>query len=265
MTLAPAFRAAYGLLTSGEGVELTALPSVLSMLPNWEISYSGIKRKRLWGIPIHDLVIRHGYKGVYQVNHYRVPVGERVGEPSVADYDVASVSLLEELSPLIGFELKFDKRTSLNSTWKRQRALTLDMNSMRLTEMHANEWGIAFDYATHDIGALWGKKSKPGEERGLKLSVKIGRKYSLGVLRDLNTGRSYAIDGNQEDTTRMGIELELHRYLNIKGFYEFTKYEPLVNTRMDLSKKFTRNTRAHSGYPLRMREYGVSLVFKLDI
>lgn len=265
MTLAPAFRAAYGLLTSGKGVELTALPSVLSMLPNWEISYSGIKRKRLWGIPIHDLVIRHGYKGVYQVNHYRVPVGERVGEPSVADYDVASVSLLEELSPLIGFELKFDKRTSLNSTWKRQRALTLDMNSMRMTEMHANEWGIAFDYATHDIGALWGKKSKPGEERGLKLSVKIGRKYSLGVLRDLNTGRSYAIDGNQEDTTRMGIELELHRYLNIKGFYEFTKYEPLVNTRMDLSKKFTRNTRAHSGYPLRMREYGVSLVFKLDI
>src|SRR5690606_12826558 len=111
--LIPAFLAAY---TGGDArySSLELFPGLLSMLPNWSVSYDGLSKLEFVQQYFRNLTLNHGYTSTYSVSSFSSFSNFAEGESGLgyvrnvlsnaptpsSMYDVAGVSLTESFNPL---------------------------------------------------------------------------------------------------------------------------------------------------------------------
>ena len=224
--------------------------------------------------------INHSYKSVYAVGSYNTystfmsymgSIGfiqdVTTGTPTPSSmYDVSTVSINEQFSPLIGVDMTFNNNLTLKAEYRKARVLTLSMTSQQLTETRSNDLVIGCGYKVADLNLFAPRKRARRKQRNKKLDEKTTPQASTGFSNDLNlrfdltfrdqsainrdilSVRSQATSGNRAVQASFTADYALSRFLTLSAYYDRQMNRPLLTS---------------SSYPTVTQDFGISLKFML--
>ena len=263
--LVPAFLAAYTGRDASK-VSLNPFLSVLSIIPNWSVTFDGLGRLPWMRDHFKSITLTHAYTCKYAIGSfgsYSTWVGadgnnKQVGfvrdvttdqpRPSSA-YDISSVSLTEAFSPLIGLNLTMKNSLSLKAEYRKQRNLTLNVTSVQLTEGHTDEYVVGAGYTIKNLNFI--SKRKDGSQKkvsnDLKLQVDFSYKDVTLLLRKMEEGITQASSGNKVLGVKISADYVLSQKINIQLFYDHQSTTPLIS----------------SSYPVKADNVGINIKLML--
>ena len=189
--LVPAFLAAY-CGKDAKSSPLSIFPSLMSMLPNWRITYSGLAKLSWFAERFKSFNINHAYKSIYAVGAYNsytnfmAYMGDygfisdvTSGNPIPSSmYNVSTVSINESFAPLLGVDMTFNSGLSAKLEYKKTRSLNLSMTSVALTENYSNDIVVGFGYKIKDLNLFGAKKIQAPKNSRSKKDTKDSKSSS---------------------------------------------------------------------------------------
>ena len=268
--LVPAFLAAY----TGRDVNsvemnpfMNLLMSLLQVLPNWSVTFDGLGRLPWMRDNFKSINLTHAYTCKYAIGSYSsystwVPAGDlsnkQVGFvrdvttdmpiPSSA-YDISSVTLTENFSPLIGLNMTMKNSLSAKFEYRKQRNISLNVNSVQITEGHTDEFVIGAGYTIKDLSFI--AKNRDGGQKkvsnDLKINVDVSYKDIKTLLRKVEEDLTQASSGNKVLGIKISADYVLSQKINLQFFYDHQGTTPLIS----------------SSYPIKSDNVGVNIKLML--
>ena len=289
----PAFLSAY-CHGDASSCGLDIFPSLLKMLPNWTLSYSGLSKLPWFADHFKSFNINHGYKSVYAVGAYNsftnyiAFMGDQgyvldvtSGNPIPSSmYNVNTVSLNESFSPLIGVDMTFNSGMTGKVEYKKTRSLNLSMTSVALTENYSNDIVIGLGYKVKDLN-LFGakglqdpstkkknqKNSKNSKDQTDSKSSSTTSKTRVGgVSHDLNLSCEFsyrlqnAINRNIQTNVSTGTQGSTAYNVKLRADYTFSRMLTMSGY-IDWQKNVPLVST--NSYPTTTADFGVSMKFSL--
>ena len=264
--LVPAFLAAY---TGRDANNMTLNPfmNLLQILPNWSVTYDGLGRLPWIKDHFKSVNLTHAYTCKYAIGSYStystwVPAdnisNKQIGFvrdvttdmpiPSSA-YDISSVSLTENFSPLIGLNLTMKNSLSTKFEYRKQRNISLSVNSVQITEGHTDEFVIGAGYTIKDLSFI--TKNREGRQKkvsnDLKLNVDFSYKDIKTLLRKVEENITQASSGNKVFGVKISADYVLSQKINLQLFYDHQGTTPLIS----------------SSYPIKSDNVGINIKLML--
>lgn len=264
--LVPAFLAAY---TGRDASRISLNPflSILQMLPNWSVTFDGLGRLPWMRDHFKSVNLTHAYTCKYAIGSYSsystwIPAGDlsdkhvgfvrnvETGAPIPSSaYDIASVNLSENFSPLIGLNLTMKNSLSTKFEYRKQRNISLNVNSVQITEGHTDEFVIGAGYTIKDLSFI--SKTKNGGQKkvsnDLKLSVDVSYKDIKTLLRKVEEDLTQASSGNKVFAIKISADYVLSQKINLQLFYDHQGTTPLIS----------------SSYPVKADNVGINIKLML--
>ncbi|MBH1960874.1 MAG: cell surface protein SprA [Flavobacteriia bacterium] len=255
--LIPAFQAA----VEGRSVngELTDPKKSGFPLPNWRVTYSGLKNIPFVNSQFSKFDILHGYTSTYtatgiqsSVDYYNfqnnptAPQTDTFGN-EFNPYTFSQVGYVEAFAPLIGADVTMRNNMQFRAQYNRDRMFMLGLVNHTLTEDAGNEYILGFGYIMKDLKL---KMNFKGKERTLKSDLNIRGDFSL---RDSQTritnilqNDSQVTGGQRMMSIKLSADYNMSQNFNIRLFYDqlLTRYKistafPLSTVRAGLTATFT--------------------------
>ncbi len=151
--------------------------------PNWTLRYNGLKSLPFFEDILSQFTLTHTYKGTMRINQFRTNLdfttqNYNATNPVSGNYysrfEVPTVQISEQFSPLLGIQMKTKKDLVFNIDYKKSRALDLSTDLLgKLTEKRSTGMTVGLGWTKQDvnIGFLTGDKKakkkrqkKDGEE-----------------------------------------------------------------------------------------------------
>lgn len=262
--LIPAFLAAYTGKDAGK-ISLSAFPSLLSLLPNWSVTYDGLNS--IPGIKNHFKSIRlnHVYSCFYQVGSYNSfsswvdAGGDDLGfirdvlngnpVPS-SPYDISSVSITEMFNPLFGIESVLNNNMTINLRYNHSRMLNLNIPSYQIIESTQKDWVVGMGYKINEFNRIIGLTSRNSKDFNNDLNIRadLSHKTDQALIRKIEERFTQATSGTTIITLKMSADYTMSRALSVTAFFDKVINKPLITS---------------SGYPTSNTNFGISLKFTL--
>ena len=247
--LVPAFLAAY----TGRDVNtvnLNPFMGILQILPNWSVTFDGLGKLPWLRDHFKSINLTHAYTCKYAIGSYSsystwVPARElsdkQVGFvrdvttdnplPSSA-YDISSVNLSENFSPLVGLNMTMKNSLSAKFEYRKQRNISLNINSVQITEGHTDEFVIGAGYTIKNLNFV--TKNRDGGQKkvsnDLKLNVDISYKDIKTLLRKVEEDLTQASSGNKVLGIKISADYVLSQKINLQFFYDHQGTTPLISS-----------------------------------
>ena len=256
--LIPAFQAAVeGRTPTGrlEDAKKSGFP-----LPNWRITYSGLKNIPLINSQFSKFDILHAYSSTYTATGIQSSVDyyNAQNNPSTAPqedtfgnkfnpYTFSQVGYVEAFSPLIGADVTMRNNMQFRAQYNRDRLFVLGLVNQTLTEDSGNEYIVGFGYILKDLKF---KMNFKGKTRTIKSDLNVRGDFSL---RDSQTritnilqNDSQITGGQRMMSFKLSADYNMSQNFNIRLFYDqlMTRYKistafPLSTIRAGLTATFT--------------------------
>ena len=286
--MVPAFLSAY---TSMGGNGLRVFPALTSMLPNWTIRYTGLGQLPWLRDHFKSVNLNHAYKSVYAVGAYSsystfmeymdglgFITDATTGNPMPSSmFNVATVSINESFSPLLGLDLTFYNNLTCKLEYRTTRVLNLSMTSVQINESTSNDWVVGLGYKINDVKLFgWNapknkkvkskskakgandqqnqdnkssvRKNNNGFNNDLNLRLDLSLRKQAAITRDIATMTSNASSGNSAFKLSFSAEYTMSRLLTLSFYFDRQKNTPLLSS---------------SSYPTTTQDFGLSLKFSL--
>jgi cell surface protein SprA len=264
--LIPAFLSAY---TGRDPAKTATTPflSLLNILPNWRMSYDGLSRIPWVKDKFRSISITHAYTCRYSIGSYTsystwVAMGDdddsalgyirdvqsNAPIPS-SPYEISSVSLTEQFSPLIGINAALKNSMTTKFEYKKQRNLALNLSSTQLIDAMTDEFVIGFGYVVKDFDVILKLKnnSQSRIKNDLKINADLSYKDIKSLLRKIDQDLTQASSGNKLLTLKIMADYVFSSKVNIQVFYDRQASTPLIS----------------STFPVSSTNFGVSFKFML--
>ncbi len=263
--LIPSFLAAY----TGRDIrkaKTDLFPDLSSLLPNWRMSYDGLSRIPWVKNNFKSISITHAYTCRYSIGNYTsystwVAMDENDNAmgyvrdvqsnnpiPS-SPYDISSVSLTEQFSPLIGINAALKNSMTAKVEYRKQRNLALNLTSTQIIEANSDEFVVGFGYLLKDFDVIL--KLKNNEQSRIKNDLKLNADFSFKdiktLLRKIDEDLTQASNGNKMLTFKLLADYVFSSKINIQFFFDRQVTTPLISTT----------------YPVASTNVGVNLKFML--
>ena len=274
----PAFLSAYS-GKDAEKISLDLLPSLASILPNWNVTYSGLSKLSFMKKLFRSFDINHGYKSLYTVGSYNsfssflsymgdlgfikdVTTGNPI--PS-SPYDISTVSINESFAPLMGVSMTFLNGITGKLEYKRTRVLTLSVSALQIVEAISKDFVIGTGYkiidfqpfapkmkgrnAKKDASASSSKGNSSGTiSHDLNLRLDLSLRNQSTLNRNITTGVTQPTSGNKAWKWSLSADYQLSRQLTLKLYYDYQRNIPLISS---------------AAYPVTNADFGASVKFNL--
>ena len=240
---------------------------LLQSLPNWSVTFDGLGKLPWLRDQFKSINLTHAYTCKYAVGSYSTystwtPAGELSNKqigfvrdvttdmpiPSSA-YDISSVTLTENFSPLIGLNMTMKNSLSAKFEYRKQRNISLNVNSVQITEGHTDEFVIGAGYTIKDLNFI--AKSKNGGQKkvsnDLKLNVDVSYKDIKTLLRKVEENLTQASSGNKVFGIKISADYVLSQKVNLQLFYDHQGTTPLIS----------------SSYPIKSDNVGINIKLML--
>ncbi len=222
-------------------------------LPNWDITYSGLKNVPWFNSKFETIELQHSYLSSYTVNgiqsnlnYYNDPVGLDLNQNRYNYYSYNSVSVQESFSPLIGVEATLRNNMQIRAQYNRDRSMILSLNNATLQEDFVKEYVIGFGYIIKDVKL---KLRYQGKVKNVKSDLNIRADFSLKDnetrLRRIIQDDVQITGGQNIFSLKVSADYNFSKYLNLKLFYDhqFSQYKistayPLTLIRAGISATF---------------------------
>ncbi len=242
--LIPAFLATY---TSPQMANLT-IDQLFNILPkpNWRINYNGLTK--LPGIKkvITSATINHTYNSTFNIGSFTTapdfllaldnagsiwPIFiDTVGQNFVNYYNVPSISITEQLAPLIGIDITWKNNITTKLDIKFSRNLNMSFVDYQLSEARTQEFTFGGGYKRKGTSLPVKYQGKP-----VKLDNDLTFRLDLTYRNDLTM--NYKLDQNLNTPTRgmksIGIapyiDYVVNNKLNIRIFYDYRRTIPATS------------------------------------
>ena len=264
--LVPAFIAAYT-GRDANSVSLSPFMNLLQSLPNWSVTFDGLGKLPWLRDQFKSINLTHAYTCKYAIGSYSTystwtPAGELSNKqigfvrdvttdmpvPSSA-YDISSVTLTENFSPLIGLNMTMKNSLSAKFEYRKQRNISLNVNSVQITEGHTDEFVIGAGYTIKNLNFI--AKSKNGGQKkvsnDLKLNVDVSYKDIKTLLRKVEEDLTQASSGNKVFGIKISADYVLSQKVNLQLFYDHQGTTPLIS----------------SSYPIKSDNIGINIKLML--
>jgi cell surface protein SprA len=263
--LIPSFLAAY---TGRDvnSVDTNPFLSLLSVLPNWRISYDGLSNIGWIKDHFKSISLTHAYTCRYSIGAYKsnltwVAMGDSRDFGYVSDglneqnaipsspYDISDVSLSEQFSPLFGVTVAMKNSMTGKVEFRKQRNLVLNLSSTQLIESTSDEYVVGFGYLLKDFDVILKLKSDQQSKikNDLKISADLSYKDIKTLLRKVEENITQASSGNKLFTLKIIADYVFSSKVNIQLFYDRQASTPLIS----------------SSFPVSSSNFGVSFKFML--
>lgn len=253
--LVPAFQAA----VEGRTVDPMGDPKKSGFpLPNWRITYSGLKNVPLINSQFTKFDVLHGYTSTYtasgiqgSVDYYNWQNNGATQRDAFNDiynpYTFSQVGYVETFSPLIGADVTLRNNMQFRASYNRDRMYMLGLVNHTLTEDVGKEYVFGFGYLIKDLKM---KMSFKGKQRTIKSDLNIRGDFSL---RDSQTRITNILQNDSQITggqrlmsIKFSADYNMSQNFNVRLFYDqlLTKYKistafPLSTIRAGITATFT--------------------------
>lgn len=260
----PAFLAAYT-GRDASSASLSIFPSLLSILPNWSVNYSGLSKLDFFKTYFKSFNLTHSYKSVFSVGSYNsfssymeymnglgfindVKTGNPV--PS-SMYDVGTVSINESFSPLIGVNMTLNNGMTAKVEIRKTRVMNLSMTSVQLVETSSDDIVAGAGYKLTDIKILG---ARPGTGRNkvsndLNMTCDVSYRNQSALCRNISALSTQATSGNKAVKVSLAADYTYSKMITLNFYYDFQSNFPLVST---------------SSFPTSTHDCGFTIKFTLN-
>lgn len=277
----PAFLSAYT-GKSAEKVSLNLFPTLASLLPNWNVTYSGFSKLTFMKKWFKSFDIKHGYKSIYTVGSYNsfssfmsymgdlgFVTDVQSGNPTPSSpYDISTVSINESFAPLMGVSMTFLNGITGNLEYRRTRTLTMSVTALQIVEGLSKDFVIGTGYkivdfqpfapkmkgrnarrsTTSSSGTRSSSSSSSTISHDLNLRLDFSIRNQSTLNRNIMNAFTQATSGNKALKWSFSADYLLSRQLTLKIYYDYQRNTPLIST---------------ASYPVTNANFGASLKFNL--
>ena len=241
--LIPAFFAAYTGMDP-EKVTLNTIPGLWSALPQWQIVYDGLSKIPKLKKVFRSVSLKHSYRSTYNIGSFQTRLSneydpDESGLNQIRDaldnfysrYVVNGVSISEQLSPLISFDMMLVNSLTAKVEIRKTRNLTMSFSNNQLTEVKNNELVIGAGYRFKDVEL---NLNVGGRKRNLKSDLNLRLDFSarkqITMIRKLEEAQDQPTAGNIAYTLKLSVDYVLSNRFNVSLFYDQTINNPIVGT-----------------------------------
>ena len=256
----PAFVAAYS-GTSAQSVNTDLLPGILSILPNWKVTYDGLTRLDVIKRYFKSFVLNHAYRCTYNINSFSsISNWERLFEGSdygtipetnivSSPFYVESVNINEAFFPLIGAEGSLKNSLMLKAEYRKSRNLQLDIPANQVVESYSNEYVFGTGYRIDDFGMIirLNDNKQKKVRNDLNIRADVSYKTTDAFIRKIEENISQLSSGLNSFIIKLSAEYVFSESLNIRLYYDRTRSVPKVS----------------QGYPTTNINFGIGFRFLL--
>jgi cell surface protein SprA len=247
----PAFMAAYS-GRSVDGASSNIIPSLLSLLPNWSLSYTGLTRIPFIAKVANTVTLNHTYASIYGINSYTSFASyiqnenglgfvrdATTGNPIPSSgYDIAAVTIAENFLPFIGIDVVFKNSFTGGFKYNRSRTISLNLSGMQIGEIYTNEFVVGIGYIIKDFDMII--KLKTSKIKRVKNNLTTRLDFSIKdmatLLRKIDTNEPpQATAGNKIITIKATADYVFSSKLNLRFFFDYTSNAPIITTSYPMS------------------------------
>src|SRR5512133_3648339 len=245
---------------SANNVELNAFPGVRSMMPNWRISYDGLSNIPFLQRYFRSINIDHSYKSTYSVGSFSnnldfaqdkdgISIIRDLQNKFINEWDIGTVTINEQLSPLIGLDVTWQTNLTTRLDIKKTRTASLSLANNQLIEMSTNEVTIGAGYRFDDV--QFTLSNPGGGQKNLKSDLNVKADLSIRdnrtILRQMVEENMQPSAGQRAVVVKLQADYMLGPSFNLRLFFDRTVNKPYVST----------------SYPSYNTNIGFSLTFSL--
>lgn len=262
--LIPAFRAAM----EGKSVTPMGNPKKSGFpLPNWRITYSGLKNIPIISGQFTKFDILHGYTATYtatgiqsNVDYHGNPGGyyqtvdnagnviKNAGD-KINPYTFAQVGYVESFSPLIGVDVTMRNNMQFGIQYNKTRMMVLGLVNQTLTEDANTEYVVRLGYIVRNFrlgtANIRGRGTR-GKGSDLNIRGDISLRDSKTSIMNILLNDAQVTGGQRLMNIKLSADYNVSENLNLRVFYEqmTSKYKistafPLSTIRAGISATFT--------------------------
>lgn len=229
--LIPAFLAAY---SGKNAANISTNPFPKIPKPNWRVSYSGLSRIEFVKQYFNNFVVNHGYTSTYSVNSFNKPTTtlERYAANNnfVPTYEIQAVSISEQFSPLIGFDMTMKNDITVTMDYKQGRNLGLSFANTRLEQLNTREYTIGIGYVTNNLKlpfTFGNGQTVLKNDLNFKLDFSI--RYNRGVVHFMDVNRTEIINGSRVIAIKPSIDYVINQRFQARIFYDRLVTKPFIS------------------------------------
>jgi cell surface protein SprA len=256
--MVPAFYAAYSGIDVKK-VDMDILPGILTILPNWKVTYDGLSRLDFIKRYFKSFVLNHAYRCTYNINSFSsisnwewltgdygyIPETNSVS----SQYYIESVNINEAFYPLIGAEASLKNSLMLKAEYRRSRDAQLDIPGNQVVESYSNEYVFGAGYRIDDFGMIirLNDNKQKKVKNDLNLRVDVSYKTTDAFIRKIEENFSQLSSGMNSFIIKFSADYVFSESLNIRLYYDRTATTPKVS----------------QGYPTTNTNFGIGFRFLL--
>ncbi|MDR0694151.1 MAG: cell surface protein SprA [Prevotellaceae bacterium] len=240
--LIPAFLAAYT-GQSASAVGLSGSPRI--PLPNWQVNYTGLAKLKALKDIVTSFTIMHKYTSLYTIGSYVRNQSYTLDDDGfsyvrntlddfIAEHDIATVSIREELSPLLYVDVGWYNNLSTRVEWIKNRTLSLSLSNNQIMEVRTNEYRIGAGYTFREIPLIF--RFAQNNSRNVKTNLRL--RGDLSIREDVTILRKIVMDddaipqvssGNYVFSIRTSAEYMVSSNITARLFFDRTVTRPYVS------------------------------------
>jgi cell surface protein SprA len=255
----PSFIAAYS-GKSPDNVSLKPFPTV--PLPNWRVSYSGLSKIPLLQGIFKSVTLNHAYKSTYNIGSFTsninygdtivngTAVPNRINRNSgdfYPEFEFNNVTITEQFSPLINFDMQFKNSLLGKLEMKKSRNLSLSFSNNQLTEVTSEEFIIGTGYRFKEVPISFARLSG-GSGKTFKSDINAKIDFSLRnnktVLRNIDSDLNQVSAGQKVTSINFSLDYMLSQSLTLRLFFDKITTNPFLPSQY-------RNSTTKGGISLR--------------
>ncbi|WP_295230161.1 cell surface protein SprA [uncultured Chryseobacterium sp.] len=229
-------------------------------LPNWKITYSGLRNIPIINGQFSKFDLLHGYTATYTAggvqssidyfNSLSKPLEERfdVNGDYINPFTFAQVGYVENFSPLIGVDVTMRNNMQFGLQYNRMRTLLLGLVNHTLTEDANSEYVVRVGYIIRNFTLGMTNVRGRGKAKGADLNIRgdFSLRDSRTSITNILLDDSQITGGQRLLNIKLSADYNVSQNLNLRVFYEqmTSRYKistafPLSTIRAGLSATFT--------------------------
>ncbi|HRZ41410.1 MAG TPA: cell surface protein SprA [Bacteroidales bacterium] len=243
--LLSAFLAAYAGVDP-DRVELSPFPKI--PMPNWTITYNGLTQIPFMAKYFRTFSVSHAYRSTFNIGGFSQNIRytedddgmqiirDELGNNYLPRYDIGQVTISEQFSPLLKFDMTMENSLMANIEFKRSRTLSLSFANYQITEIFSKEFVIGSGYRVKDVKF---KINSGGRTLDLKSDLTLRLDFSfrnnITVLRKIVEQIDQPSMGQKNVSINFSADYMISQQINLRLFYDQIITRPHVSNQYDVS------------------------------
>ncbi|MFO7723414.1 MAG: hypothetical protein R6V49_09375, partial [Bacteroidales bacterium] len=166
----------------------------------------------------------------YQINR------DELGNNYLPKYEIGQVTISEQFSPLIKFDMTMNNSFMANIEFKRARTLSLSFANYQITEVFSKDFVIGSGYRFKNVKFNIKSAGRTRTlESDLTLRLDFSFRNNMTILRKIVEDIDQPSQGQRNVSINFAADYMISQQINLRLFYDQIITKPHVSNQFDIS------------------------------